>query len=105
MKSQTISNSTIPSLIILQAQNFIPSIGSSILGTIIPGVSVMYVGGSVIILKPDIDFVMHGTPPVLAPAFLLWFTSASFYLRLLIIVDLPTFGTPPIIIHDPTVLN
>ena len=65
----------------------------------------MKVGGSLIILNPVIFFVMHGTPPTLAPLFLEWLMSSSFRRRELIIVDLPTFGIPPIITHAPTVLN
>lgn len=57
------------------------------------------------ILNPLIDFVMQGTPPVRAPLFLEWLRSLSFDLRLLMIVDLPTFGIPPIMIQEPTVLN
>ena len=62
-------------------------------------------GGSDLILKPEIDLVMQGRPPVRAPLFLVWPSSASFYLKLLMIVDLPTLGTPAIMSHDPTVLN
>lgn len=87
----------------LQALNLKPSIGFSILGTIIPGESAMYIKGSYIILNPDIDFVMHGTPPTLAPLFFEWFSSVSLFRKLLMIVDLPTFGIPPINNHDPTV--
>ena len=70
-----------------------------------PGVSWTYVGGSDFILKPETDLVTHGTPPTRAPLFFVWPISLSFYLKLLIMVDFPTFGTPPIISQAPTVLN
>ena len=70
-----------------------------------PGVSVIYVGGSEIILNPEIDLVTQGTPPVLAPDLFVCSISESFFLRELMMVDLPTFGTPPIMHQPPTVLN
>lgn len=57
------------------------------------------------ILNPVTDLVMQGTPPVRAPDFFVWPSSLSRYRKLLMIVDFPTFGTPPIMSHDPTVLN
>lgn len=48
---------------------------------------------------------MQGTAPTLAPERLDFLMSDSYFRRALIIVDLPTFGMPPIIIQLPIVLN
>lgn len=100
------SSSIIPSLIQLTAQSFIPSSEFSIFGMIIPGVSLTNVAGSDMILNPEMLLVTQGTPPVRAAALLFYpATSVSLFLKELIIVDLPTLGTPPIISQAPTVLN
>ena len=89
-----------------QTLNFSPSSESSyILGIMIPGVSIIKVGGSCMILNPVMFLVIHGTPPTLAPLFFEWLSPSSFLLKELIIVDFPTLGIPPIMTHAPTVLN
>jgi len=58
-----------------------------------------------IILKPVMFLVIHGTPPTRAPLLFEWFMVSSFLLKALIMVDLPTLGIPPIMTQAPTVLN
>jgi hypothetical protein len=105
MYSTEKSCSIIPSLIHPTDHRRIPSSLLIIFGWIIPGVSITYVKGSDDTLKPEIDRVIQGTAPTLAPLLRLWFMDSSFERRTLIIVLLPTFGTPPIMIQFPMVLN
>jgi len=57
------------------------------------------------ILNPLKLLVMQGTAPTFAPERLFFLMSSSCFQRELMIVDLPTFGIPPIIIQFPIDLN
>lgn len=80
-----------------------PISSSVIYGTIIPGVSTIYMSGSRLTLKPVYDLVIHGNVPVLAEDL---FPSiyVEYDLNAFRIDDLPTLGIPLTIIHIPIVL-
>ncbi len=83
--------------------NLSPISSSVIYGTIIPGVSTIYISGFTFTLKPVNDLVIHGNVPVLAedlfPSIYVECDLSAFNID-----DFPTLGIPFTIIHIPIVL-